>query len=156
MACPYYDFRNSDYYCTKKSDYVNSDCYYKYCRNWDYRDCPIYKNESSSGGCYISSACVYALGCDDDCYELNLLRNFRDKYLSKQKSGQSEIAEYYRCAPEIVRKINKLEEKGKIYVEIYNKYIKKCISNIENKKYSDAHSLYKTMYYELKDKYIKK
>ena len=31
MSCSYYTFRQGDYYCTKKSDYVNEDVYYKYC-----------------------------------------------------------------------------------------------------------------------------
>lgn len=154
MACPYYDFRNNDYYCTKKSDYVNSDCYYRYCRNYDYGDCPIYKNESSSGGCYISSACVYALGCKDDCYELNLLRNFRDTYVSVQKDGNSKIAEYYKVAPKIVEKINNQSEKGKIYIEIFNTYIKECIKYIEKNFLREAYDLYKKMYTDLKNRYL--
>ena len=52
MSCSYYTFRQGDYYCTKKSDYVNEDVYYKYCRNWDYSDCPVYKGDTS-GGCYL-------------------------------------------------------------------------------------------------------
>ena len=83
MSCSYYTFRQGDYYCTKKSDYVNEDVYYKYCRNWDYSDCPVYKGDTS-GGCYLTSACMYSKGLPDDCYELETLRNFRDTWLKNQ------------------------------------------------------------------------
>ena len=84
MSCSYYTFRQGDYYCTKKSDYVNEDVYYKYCRNWDYSDCPVYKGDTS-GGCYLTSACMYSKGLPDDCYELETLRNFRDTWLNIMK-----------------------------------------------------------------------
>ena len=107
MSCPYYTFRSNDYYCTKNEDYVNSDVYYKYCRKYDYDDCPIYKGDSSSGGCYLTSACVEARGLPDDCMELQTLRDFRDNWLKQQPCGQDEVAEYYATAPRIVDKINK-------------------------------------------------
>ena len=51
MSCAYYTFRNNDYYCLKKGDYVNSDVYQRYCKNYSYDECPIYKDNPNSGGC---------------------------------------------------------------------------------------------------------
>ncbi len=42
MSCPFYTW-NSDYYCIKKKERCPDEIYYKYCRNYDYTDCPIYK-----------------------------------------------------------------------------------------------------------------
>lgn len=44
MACPYYKYDNG-YACAKACKCVNEDIYYKYCRSYDYRDCPLYKSE---------------------------------------------------------------------------------------------------------------
>ena len=54
MSCSYYTFRQNDYYCTKKGDYVNSDTYYRYCKGYYYDECPIYRHEESSG-CYLTT-----------------------------------------------------------------------------------------------------
>ena len=58
MGCSFYEFRSGlfggDYYCIKKGEAVSSDIYYKYCRNYSYGDCPIYKSSSSSS-CFITT-----------------------------------------------------------------------------------------------------
>lgn len=96
MSCAYYTFRNNDYYCLKKGDYVNSDVYQRYCKNYSYDECPIYKGNPDSGGCYLTTACVEAKGLPDDCEELTILRDFRDHWLKKQPGGAEEIAEYHQ------------------------------------------------------------
>ena len=93
MSCSYYTFRQGDYYCTKKSDYVNEDVYYKYCRNWDYSDCPVYKGDTS-GGCYLTSACMYSKGLPDDCYELETqkwLKSSQDITFGQIKQNRKNI-----------------------------------------------------------------
>ena len=104
MSCPYYWY-NYHYACRKSGKDVNEDTYDKYCKNYDYEDCPIYKGNDTSG-CFLTSACVNAKGLPDDCYELTTLRKFRDEYLSKQECGECEIAHYYHVAPAIVERIN--------------------------------------------------
>lgn len=44
-----------------------------------------------------------AMGLPDDCYELTVLRGFRDNYLKNRENGAQDIADYYRNAPQIVR-----------------------------------------------------
>lgn len=153
MSCPNYYFKNSDYYCLKREEYVSSDTYYKYCRNYDYDDCPVYKEEGS-GGCYISTACVYALGCEDDCHELNILRKFRDNYVKQQPEGVFDINEYYKYAPQIVKKVNTSIDKKKIYKQIFSTYIKPCLDLIKAGSYNEAYKLYKVMYNTLKKEYL--
>lgn len=153
MSCSYYTFRQGDYYCTKKGDYVNEDVYYQYCRNYDYDDCPIYKGNSSSSGCFLTSACISAKGLPDDCYELQVLRNYRDNWLSKAEGGLAAISHYYIVAPKIVAAIDKLAERNEIYELIYNKMINPCVEFIEEKKYQDAFELYRGMTLQLADEY---
>lgn len=152
MSCSYYTFRQGDYYCTKKSDYVNEDVYYKYCRNWDYSDCPVYKGDTS-GGCYLTSACMYSKGLPDDCYELETLRNFRDTWLKNSEEGQEIIKEYYEVAPKIVSAINETKESKKVYDMLYEKMVQPCVKLIEQKKYKETVHLYRSMTMQLKEEY---
>lgn len=152
MSCSYYTFRQGDYYCTKKGDYVNSDIYYKYCRNYDYRDCPIYKGDSS-GGCYLTSACMYAKELPDNCYELEVLRNYRDTWLKNEKEGSCLICRYYEIAPKIVSAINETVNSKDIYERLYETMIKPCVKFIEEGKNKEALELYRDMTLQLEKEY---
>lgn len=44
MSCPYYKYDHG-YACAKCGKNVNEDIYWKYCRNYDYGDCPWYKSK---------------------------------------------------------------------------------------------------------------
>lgn len=143
MSCSYYTFKNNDYYCCKKQDYVNSDVYYKYCRNYDYDECPIYKGDTSSGGCYLTSACVEARGLPDDCMELTVLREFRDNWLKNQPGGLAEVAEYYATAPKIVEKINARTDAKDIWNGLYEKLVIPCVKFIEEGEMEKAHAMYR-------------
>jgi hypothetical protein len=142
MSCSYYTFRQGDYYCSKKSDYVNSDVYYKYCRNYDYSDCPIYKAESSS--CYLTSACVFAKGLPDDCYELETLRDYRDRWLAKTEQGAQVIQQYYEIAPRIVSAINDSNQRSAVYERIYEQMVLPCVKLIEQGKMQETLELYQS------------
>lgn len=153
MSCSYYMFKSNDYYCAKKDDYVNSDVYYKYCRNYDYADCPIYKMDSS-GGCYLTSACMYAKGLPDDCYELETLRKFRDTWLKSTEEGKAVIKQYYEIAPKIVSAINDTKDSKSVYEMLYEKMVKPCVDFIEQNKYQETMELYRDMTLQLKKEYV--
>ena len=106
------------------------------------------------GGCFITTATCLSLGKGDNCYELNTFRRFRDEWLLKQPDGEKLIEEYYTVAPLIVESINPLPEKYKVYVDIWNKYLKSCLRLIENGKYEEAKSLYLRMVNDLKRKFL--
>ena len=152
MSCSYYTFRQGDYYCTKKGDYVNSDVYSKYCRNYDYADCPIYKGDRS-GGCYLTSACMYSKDLPDDCYELETLRHFRDTWLSETEKGKEIIKMYYEIAPKIVSSINDKPNSKSVYDMIYKKMVLPCVKLIEKQKYNETVELYRSMTLELQKTY---
>ena len=158
MSCPFYKLESSgwfssDYYCIKQEKAVDSYTYYKYCRNYDYRDCPIYKHQSSSGGCYLTSACTAARGLPDDCHELQILRRFRDEWLKKQPDGILLIARYYEIAPKIVAVIDALEDKLDVYEGIYQELVLPCVKMIEEDNFQSALALYREYTLRLEEKY---
>ena len=106
--------------------------------------------DSGSGGCYLTTACMkkYADEFDDNCYELRLLRWFRDNFVSKE-----DITHYYNVAPTIVAKINQLPNCNSIYKEIYDKVISVCVKAIESKKYDVAYDVYKSNVLKLEHEY---
>ncbi len=152
MSCKYYTFKDGDYHCMKRGEDVSDDMYYKYCRNYDYDDCPYYKNDSS-GGCYLTSACVTAKGLPDDCYELQTLRNYRDTWLKNTENGKDVVEEYYRIAPKIVAAIDKLPTSREIYDTLYIEMVKPCVELIEQEEYEKALELYRDTTLRLKEKY---
>jgi hypothetical protein len=140
-------------FCLKKNDYVNSDVYDRYCRSYSYDECPIYKGSSSSSSCYLTSACVYANGLPDDCYELETLRRFRDGWLAIQEGGKELIQRYYIVAPKIVSAINELTDRKEIYNRIYETMVLPCVKLIEEGKNEETMQLYRKITEELESEY---
>lgn len=153
MSCTYY-YWSGGYACRKTGKNVDEDTYYKYCRNYDYNDCPIYKGNQTSG-CFLTTACVRTKGLPDDCYELNALRAFRDGYMKTTSTGEKDINEYYFIAPQIISAIDRLENSEQIYGEMYNNLVKKCILLINEGKKEEAYSYYKEYVEKLKDEYLR-
>ena len=152
MSCPYYWY-NYHYACRKSGKDVNEDTYDKYCKNYDYSDCPIYKGNDASG-CFLTSACVEAKGLPDNCYELTTLRKFRDEYLAKQECGKCEIAHYYLVAPCIVEQIRADQCSTQILEIIYNELVVPCVKFIEQERLPEAHHLYKNYVTLLEKRYL--
>ncbi len=59
---------------------------------------------------------------DDNCYELAVLRWFRDNFVSKE-----DIEHYYEVAPIIVSDINGTENDNEIFNFIYENVVRKCV-----------------------------
>jgi len=152
MSCPYYWY-NYHYACRKSGKDVNEDIYDRYCKNYDYDDCPIYKGDDTSG-CFLTSACVETKGLPDDCYELTTLRKFRDEYLAKLECGKCEIAHYYHVAPTIVERIKISKESAKVFDQIYDELVSPCVTMIEEGNLSGAHELYRAKVRELQAQYL--
>lgn len=95
---------------------------------------------SGSGGCYLTTACMKHLPeqFNDNCYELTVLRWFRDNFVS-----QEDINYYYEVAPIIVESINSEEKSDIIYDYIYDNVIDYCILQIEQGNYDKAYNRYK-------------
>lgn len=117
--------------------------------------CAHYMKRTYSSGCYLTTACVTHRGLDDNCYELTMLRRFRDDYICNLPNGRQLVEEYYKHAPEIVDKINLSDNKNDIYDVIYSKIIE-CIEYINNNQNTNALGVYTAMTKELYNKYCKK
>lgn len=107
--------------------------------------------DKSDSRCYLTSACMRYLRekFDDNCYELTVLRWFRDNFVSK-----NDIEHYYNVAPIIVAKINSEEKSNLIYDYIYDSIIDYCITEIENGNYKEAYKRYKESILTLETYYI--
>lgn len=106
---------------------------------------------SSSGNCFLTSACLqnFQEKFVDNCYELTVLRWFRDNFVSKE-----DVLYYYQVAPSIVNSINKSEYKDNIYQYIYDEVVKYCVNKIENDEYDEAYSRYKIAVFALEERYL--
>ena len=104
--------------------------------------------------CYITTAVCASRGQGDNCYELNLLRDYRDQYLSRQPDGEALICQYYDVAPTVVKHINARADAGQVYEEIWQRYLAPCISMIEEHRYQECRRLYEDMVSRLKEQYF--
>ncbi len=102
--------------------------------------------------CYLTSACMkyFQEKFDDNCYELTVLRWFRDNFVSKE-----DILHYYEVAPIIVETINKEEKAGIIYNYIYDNIVHYCVKQIEKGNYDSAYSRYKNSVLILEEQFAK-
>lgn len=152
MSCPYYTFRQNDYYCNKNSNYVNSDMYYRYCRGYSYDECRIYKNEPVSG-CYLTTIVCNLLGKEDNDVVLNTLRGFRDNHLKLDMKYLELLLTYDIVGPLISAKM-KNDKKGKELANyLYNNVLVKVVELLNKKDYMNAIKLYKEMTIELINRY---
>lgn len=148
--CGFY-YYDSGYSCSLKREKegnssIDSDTVHGYCWGYHYEECPRYKRYKegqSSGGCFLTSACVEAKGLPDDCYELTTLHKFRDEYLAKQECGKREIEHYYHVAPVIVDRIKNNSNACAAFEQIYNDLVIPCVKLIEKGDYMSAHKKYR-------------
>ena len=104
--------------------------------------------------CFITTACCRSRGRGDDCYELTLLRSFRDTSMASLPDGEGLIDMYYDIAPSIVKHIDRLPESSAVYDGIWNRYILPCIRLIESGHYKECMDLYRKMVMDLKAVYF--
>lgn len=104
--------------------------------------------------CYITTAVCESLGKKDNCYELNILRDYRDTYLRSTQDGEKIVNAYYDIAPSIVKRINKQNNRDEIYREIYMQYLSPCIRLLEEDKKEECKEIYSNMVLELEATYL--
>ena len=104
--------------------------------------------------CYITTAVCESQGKADDCYELELLRSYRDSYLLSSGDGQALVKEYYNIAPTIVNRINRQENPAEIYEKIWDCWLSGCVRLIEEGEKEACRERYMEMVYELKERYM--
>lgn len=107
---------------------------------------------SGSGGCYLTTACMkyFKENFNDNCYELTVLRWFRDNFVSKKDKEH-----YYEIAPIIVESINNEEKANIIYDYIYDNIVDYCVEQIEQGHYDKAYSRYKSSVLTLEEQFAR-
>ena len=103
--------------------------------------------------CYLTTACIEAMNLPDDCHELQVLRKFRDGFVSETPEGRELVKEYYEIAPRIVEAVHDTGYENEILTELYSE-IKKIVSMIDRKKNSDAFRYYCEITQRLKKQYL--
>lgn len=104
--------------------------------------------------CYITTAVCESLGKGMDCYELRLLKEYRDRYLEQTKEGHALVEEYYDIAPTIVKRMGREADREGVYRELYERYLKPCIEDIEAGDYERCGERYQEMVVTLKERYV--
>lgn len=162
MSCSYYKFSSSlfggDYWCTKNDCRIDEDTYKKYCRDYNYSSCPIYRKIDSSG-CFITTVVCDILKKSDNDKVMQNLRHFRDDVLSKDANNDDILKTYDNIGPIIADKLLNDRESSKMAEGLYNNALVLISNQIEKKDYTKAINNYKVMtlmlinYYGLKNIY---
>mgnify|MGYP001569509823 CR=1 FL=1 len=106
-------------------------------------------------GCFLTSACVVAMGLPDNCFELMTLRRFRDTYVANLCGGRGEIAEYYKKAPLLVKAISvRGNDPKETYRQIYNTIVAPCVRLVSGGLFAEAYALYKQKFLELQTRFL--
>lgn len=102
--------------------------------------------------CFLTTACMkyFQTNFNDNCYELTVLRWFRDNFVSKE-----DIEHYYKIAPIIVELINKENKSDIIYDYIYDNIVDYCARQIEQGNYEAAYNRYKNSVLLLEEQFAK-
>jgi len=95
--------------------------------------------------CFITTAVCEYFGKPDNCWELTLLRHFRDHYMRSTVTGRALVEQYYDIAPEIVRALNESEQRDLIYSMLWQHYIRPCLQLIVDEKPEACQRLYQDM-----------
>jgi len=102
-------------------------------------------------GCFITTAVCQILGYNDSCYELTVLRSFRDSIIQNYHS--SLLEEYVNISPHICSSLLNANEKESIAHSLLYEYIHPAIDLIDAGKNEEALAKYREMVYLLKSKF---
>ena len=138
----YYDNKYGSNYSSTYTSYYSSDS-----------DSSSSYYSDDSEGCYISTACIKAKHFSDDCFELMILRKYRDQLVQSDVEVRCAVQDYYTKAPNIVSKINSSADKDKIYDFIYKELVVASISYLVKGDYKNAVNQYRKVFEQLKTVY---
>lgn len=103
------------------------------------------------GGCFLTTACVDAMGMADDCWVLESARKFRDTFMTETPEKAREIREYYEIAPQVVEGINKRGDAKRIWKRFFWGDIIPFVESIQKSELEKAHELYKKLIKKAKE-----
>jgi len=104
--------------------------------------------------CFLTTAICDIFGFADDCYGLNILRNFRDTVLVKDVRYHSLLAEYEIIGPIISSKMYTDKHRDEVAGYYFENYLYDIIINLSTKKdYNEAVNKYVMMVNDMKRMY---
>lgn len=134
IKCGYCNRRGfDDYYCTKVENNVPYSTYDRYCTSYSYRECPNYKYEKPSSGCYLTTATCDILGLEDKNIYLQIFRKFRKDYLHHRPECLPILEEYDFVGPVIAQRLMNDENKEQIAQDLLKDYIHPIATNLITK-----------------------
>lgn len=95
-------------------------------------------------GCFITTAVCEMYGKSDDCYELEVLREFRDTWM--KTNHPQDIETYYREAPGIVAAIKARSDSQVIFKAFYKEYLVPAINALEQGQEAMAYRIYTSLF----------
>jgi len=99
--------------------------------------------------CYFTTAACGMAGLPDDCFELTMLRRFRDRHVAATADGRAEIAEYYRQAPLILAALRRAPDAGRRLARLYAFVVLPCAVSIRLGFHRLAYRLYRRSFARL-------
>lgn len=114
-----------------------------YCPSFAQRE--FYGNTEKKSGCFVTTAVCEILGKDDKCYELEVLRKFRDTRLLTNDNLKVLVYQYYEISPRFVSIIKNHSDREKFAQNVLENHIQSIILAIEAGKDLEAVEKYKNM-----------
>lgn len=71
----------------------------------------------------MTTAICESLGKEADCYELRLLKDYRDQYMESDPERKEMVDEYYDIAPTIVKRMDRCDNRKELYQDLYDRYL---------------------------------
>jgi hypothetical protein len=109
---------------------------------------------SSSGGCFVTTAVTTMLGEPDDGPTLTALRRLRDHHVAKTDDGPRRIGAYYLIAPEIVRRIENRVDSRLIWHDTHQRWIGPIRAMVDGGRWHEAERAYGQMMRDLARRYL--
>ena len=151
---------NGKYWCSRKgqSMYACDPKCYNWCEAYGrstYARENMYENSRShtSSGCYLTTVMCNILGYADDNYYLQTLRTFRDTILKQDIKYYPLLVTYDVIGPAIALHLSQDENREQIAKTMFNNYISKAVTAIEENKVNEATNIYVAMTNVLAEKY---
>jgi hypothetical protein len=115
-----------------------------------------YRRSRIRSACFIATACAEARGLPDDCYELSLLRVFREEYVAKLPDGVAVLAEYHEKAPRVVSAIEALGEDraGEVWEYLYERGVSRAVGLILGGMWDEAFGVYEAVCREMEERFL--
>ena len=146
-------FSSDTYHCTKIDSDVPYEVYDKYCTEYAYDECPNYKYEEPSSGCFITTIVCDIIGLEDRNIYLMLLRKFRNNYLQKNQNGIKILEQYDFIGPIISKKIFEDQNKQQLARQLFLNNLVPVFDEITKDNYEEAIKIYTNMVNQLIEKY---